>query len=98
MNSANKVIRDPIHGDIIIEEKFVDVIDTPEFQRLRRINHLGAANLLFPAAEYTRFSHSLGTFHVMKLMIEHFQQIFKSLTQKFQLGDLTESDNSIEER
>ncbi|MFO7819419.1 MAG: HD domain-containing protein [Halanaerobacter sp.] len=81
-----KVIRDPIHGDIKIEREFVDVIDTPEFQRLRRISHLGSANLLFPAAEYSRFSHSLGTFYIMKLIIEHFTEIFAEFDLAGELG------------
>ncbi|MGM0501693.1 MAG: HD domain-containing protein [Bacillota bacterium] len=86
MKKGNKIIRDPIHGDIVIEKRFIDIIDTPEFQRLRRISHLGTANLLFPAAEYSRFSHSLGTFHIMKLIIEHFQQLFKELDLAEELG------------
>ncbi|MBM7555580.1 HD domain-containing protein [Halanaerobacter jeridensis] len=86
MNKGAKIIRDPIHGDIKIKKKFVDVIDTPEFQRLRRINHLGTGNLLFPAAEYTRFSHSLGTFHVMKLIINHFEEVFAELDLEDELG------------
>ena len=86
MKKGSKIIRDPIHGDITIEKRFVDIIDTPEFQRLRRISHLGTGNLLFPAAEYSRFSHSLGTFHVMKLIMDHFQEIFKELDLEGELG------------
>ena len=87
MNKGAKIIRDPIHGDIKIKKEFVDVIDTPEFQRLRRINHLGTGHLLFPAAEYTRFSHSLGTFHVMKLIINHFEEVFAELHLEDELGE-----------
>lgn len=37
------------------------IIDDPYFQRLRRIKQLGLANLVFPGAEHTRFSHCIGT-------------------------------------
>ncbi len=74
-----KVIRDAIHKDIFVPEKFLDIIDTPEFQRLRRIKQLSVADSVFPSAEHTRFSHSLGTFHIMTLMINHFGNIFKEL-------------------
>lgn len=72
-----KIIRDSIHGDIFIPEKFLEIIDTPEFQRLRRIKQLSVANDVFPSAEHTRFSHSLGTFYVMGLMINHFEKTFQ---------------------
>ena len=42
----------------------VDVIGTRAFQRLRNVLHLGLAHLVFPAANFNRFSHSVGTCHV----------------------------------
>lgn len=84
--AADKVIRDPIHGDIVIKDKFVDLIDTPEFQRLRRISQLGLTNLLFPAAEHSRFSHSIGTYHIMQLLIDHFKKILTDLDLEEELG------------
>lgn len=71
-----KIIRDVVHGDIFIPTQFLKLIDTPEFQRLRRIKQLSVANLLFPSADHTRFSHSLGTFHIMNSIIMHFESKF----------------------
>src|SRR5207249_6580241 len=35
------------------------------FQRLRRISHLGLADFVYPGATQSRFSHSIGSLHVM---------------------------------
>lgn len=75
-DKKGKIIRDVIHGDIFIDEKYVAVIDTREFQRLRRIKQLSVANMVFPGAEHTRFAHCIGTFHVMRMIIEHFEPLF----------------------
>lgn len=76
-DKKGKIIRDVIHGDIFIDEKYVAVIDTREFQRLRRIKQLSVANMVFPGAEHTRFAHCIGTFHVMRMIIEHFEPLFQ---------------------
>ena len=70
-----KYIRDVVHGDIFLPERFLAVIDTPEFQRLRRIKQLATATQVFPNAGHSRFSHSLGTYHVMTRIIEHFERL-----------------------
>jgi hypothetical protein len=59
-----KVIRDPIHGDIFLTELELRIIDTPEFQRLRRIKQLGMTYLVYPSANHTRFEHSIGALHL----------------------------------
>ncbi len=61
-----KLVHDPIHGYIELDEFAVKLVDTPEFQRLRRITQLGFAFLAYPSARHTRFEHSLGTFHLAK--------------------------------
>ncbi len=58
------MIKDPIYGMISLSETEQRIIDTPAFQRLRRIKHLGLAYLVYPGAMHTRFEHSLGTMHI----------------------------------
>src|SRR5262245_56802079 len=58
---SRKLIRDAVHGDIQMSALEVELMDTPEFQRLRGIKQLGTAYLVFPSALHTRFEHSLGT-------------------------------------
>lgn len=59
-----KVIRDSIHGDVFLSETELELIDTPEFQRLRRIKQLGMTHLVYPSANHTRFEHSIGSLHL----------------------------------
>ena len=60
----SKIIRDPIHNIIEIDPVALKIIDTPTFQRLRRIRQLGIAWLVYPSAEHSSFTHSLGIYHV----------------------------------
>ena len=57
-------IKDPVHGYIKLTELECELIDTREFQRLRRIKQLSGAHLTYPGAMHTRFSHSLGVLYL----------------------------------
>jgi len=62
-------IQDPVHGRIPLTDVERSVINTPQFQRLRRIGQLGPADYVFPGACHNRFIHSLGAAHVMGWML-----------------------------
>jgi len=72
-------IRDSVHGDIEINEEItVKLINTPEFQRLRRISQLAGGQFVFPSASHTRFSHCIGVYHLVSKMLEttSFQEMY----------------------
>jgi uncharacterized protein len=56
--------RDPVHGFINIYEHEKKIIETYEFQRLRRIHQLGLQSYCYHGAEHSRFGHSLGVMHL----------------------------------
>ena len=63
-------LRDPVHGFIRIEGRECDVVDTPVFQRLRRIKQLALAHLVYPGAVHNRLEHTLGVMHVAGRLCE----------------------------
>jgi len=82
------LIADPIHqyivytrpGGIPGEATEQDLIDTPWMQRLRRVPQLQSARWVFPAAEHSRFQHSLGAMHLSGRFA---QQLYPSLRAVF---------------
>src|SRR5688572_18140378 len=71
---SGKLVRDAVHGDIRLGPLEIELIDTPEFQRLRGIKQLGTAYLVFPSALHTRFEHSLGTSWMARRLTEAVQR------------------------
>ena len=63
-----KFIHDNIHGSIGLSYAEYRIVNTQAFQRLRKIKQLGLSNLVFPSADHTRFSHSLGVLRIMGRM------------------------------
>lgn len=74
-----KVFRDPIHGQIIVDNQVImDLINTPEFQRLRRIKQLGTSSFTFHGAEHSRFGHCLGVYEITRQMCNYFHRNYPS--------------------
>ena len=70
-----KVFKDPVHKYIYVQEPLIwDLINTREFQRLRRIRQLGTSYLTFHGAEHSRFSHSLGVYEIARKIISQFER------------------------
>ena len=59
------------YGYITLFEHEREIIDTPSFQKLRRIKQLPSAHYIYPGATHTRFSHSLGVMHISGLFVKH---------------------------
>ncbi len=68
---AVKIIRDPIHGNIRLNQLELDLLDTPQMQRLRRIKQNGLCHIVYPAMHSSRFEHSLGVLHLASVMSDH---------------------------
>ncbi len=63
-----KYIYDEVHGYVPLSGVELRLVDTPTFQRLRRIKQLAQAWLVYPGAVHTRFSHSLGAMYLMDMI------------------------------
>lgn len=59
--------QDRIFGNIKIEDPLIlDLIHTPSFQRLKRVNQYGGVNLIYPTYQVSRFEHSIGVWWILK--------------------------------
>lgn len=95
------VIRIPSIGSILLTKELIDIIDTPEFQRLRGIRQLGTASFIYPGANHTRFEHSLGTcflslkylekllgYSAFRMLVEPIEQTTKQIVLASLLHDI----------
>ena len=71
---GDTLIFDNIHGYIEIDDIAKSIIDTPEFQRLRRIHQGGVLYYVFPTANHSRFEHSIGTYHLARKIITNIRK------------------------
>uniref|UniRef100_A0A8C7X5B6 HD domain-containing protein n=1 Tax=Oryzias sinensis TaxID=183150 RepID=A0A8C7X5B6_9TELE len=61
------VFNDSIHGHVELHPLLVQIIDTPQFQRLRYIKQLGGGYFVYPGASHNRFEHSIGVAYLAGL-------------------------------
>ena len=73
---SERIYRDPVHNIIRLRTDtregrlLVNLVDAPEFQRLRRIKQLGLALYTYQGAEHSRFAHSLGVLHLITRVLD----------------------------
>jgi HD superfamily phosphohydrolase len=67
-----KIIKDPVHGYVEVEDFALSLLDSPVLQRLRYIRQLGFSYLVYPGAGHSRFEHSLGTMFLADLAARQF--------------------------
>lgn len=74
-----KFLHDSVHRlitfeDCVCDKMLLSLINTREFQRLRRIKQLGFTETVFPGANHSRFSHSIGVLNMAKLFVERIER------------------------
>ena len=80
--SETKVLKDPVHSYIHINYEVVwNCLDSKEFQRLRRIRQLGGDFQVYPTAEHSRFSHSLGVYEIVRRMVTEIKSLSVELNE-----------------
>jgi HD superfamily phosphohydrolase len=104
LNINYKQIRDSIHGYINISNYACEIIDTPQFQRLRYMHQLGTCYFVYPTATHTRFEHSIGTYHLANKILSNIKKntpkeiLHNSLNDIDELKDYyKKKDNNINE-
>lgn len=89
MATLRKIINDPVHGFITIDDELVyALIAHPFYQRLRRIKQMALAYLVYPGAVHTRLHHSLGAYHLMQIAISELKQKGIEITESEKQGAL----------
>src|SRR6266446_8878570 len=80
---SQRIYRDPVHNIIPLRDDsaegrlMIRLIDTPEFQRLRRIKQLGLGLYTYQGAEHSRFTHSLGALHLMTRVLDRLGENYR---------------------
>jgi len=65
------ILRDPLYGPVPLDPIARQLIDTPEFQRLRQIRQLSMASTVYPSGVHTRFEHAVGVYHLSGVILRH---------------------------
>ncbi len=72
-----RLYRDPIHNLIVLDMEdrvLAALIDSAEFQRLRRIRQLGMAHMAYQGAEHSRFTHCIGVMHLARRFVDRLRR------------------------
>lgn len=81
--SFRKIINDPVHGFITINDPLIyEIISHPWFQRLRRINQMAMSYLVYPGAVHSRLHHALGAYHLMHNALYELRQKGVEITEE----------------
>ena len=71
MTKERVIIKDPLYKQIFVESNHKKYLDSIEFQRLRHIKQTAFTNFIYPSATHSRFTHSLGVYHLMKKVLSN---------------------------
>lgn len=88
-NSRERIYRDSVHNIIRVGNDSADgrllvsLIDTPEFQRLRRVRQLGLAYFAYQSAEHSRFTHSLGALHLATRALDRLRPKYEISSEEY---------------
>lgn len=75
-----RLYRDPVHDTIVLAPEtaegrvLIELVDSPEMQRLRRIRQLALSHLVYHGAEHSRFAHSMGVCWVARAMLDRLER------------------------
>lgn len=90
------ILRDPVHGlvafDAHAEQVVTRLLATREVQRLRNVRQLGFTSLVFPGAEHSRFSHSIGSAHVMLRLLARLRRVQAELPPELRIDEQAEAE------
>ena len=87
MSSVHKIINDPVYGFITIDHPLIlKIISHPWYQRLRNINQMAFAHLVYPGAVHSRLHHSLGAYHLMCIALYELKNKNIDITAEEELG------------
>jgi HD superfamily phosphohydrolase len=87
MTTTRKIINDPVHGFITIDQPLIlQLISHPWYQRLRNIHQMAFAHLVYPGAKHSRLHHSLGAYHLMCIALNELKSKDTEITKEEELG------------
>lgn len=84
-----KTIYDPIHGNMTFPKIMWDIIDTPQFQRLRNLKQLSTSHFIYMGNNHTRFEHCLGTGFLSRDLVT---RCFNIISKNEKIGEMDKKE------